>query len=191
MSEPFRILVICSGNRCRSPFAAFYLERALEGMPVEVSSAGTRDIGPADVPVEMARVASAVGLELSAHRARALTTVKGAEVDLVIGMERDHVAAAVVDAGMPPEKTFTLAELARLVDPVPAIHVADPASRARTVVAEASARRANAGAFIPDENVPDPFGRSKKVYAQVAERVVGLCDEIVRALFGVDSATIA
>ncbi|MFN2595050.1 MAG: hypothetical protein ABR579_09210 [Actinomycetota bacterium] len=191
MNDVFRILVICSGNRCRSPFAESYLSRALAGLPVEVSSAGTLDIGPADVPTEMATIATSLGLDLSEHRARSLVSIKGTAVDLVLGMERNHVAAAVVDGGMPADKTFSLAELVRLLDPPPTVASPDPAIRARTTVAEAAARRSRDRMFVADEDVPDPFGRSKKTYKQVATRVADLCAEVVWALFGIASTPVA
>jgi protein-tyrosine phosphatase len=192
MNEPFRILVICSGNRCRSPLAEFYLRHALAGLPVEVSSAGTLDIGPADVPPEMTTVASAMGLDLSAHRARPLGSLKGENVDLILGMERHHVAAAVVDAGLPADKTFTLAELARLLGPLaPPDRTADPVADARAIVAAAAARRAAAPTFVPHEDVTDPFGRSKKTYQKVAGRVVELCNEVAHGLFGVAPPSVA
>ncbi|MDQ3878934.1 MAG: hypothetical protein M3290_11385 [Actinomycetota bacterium] len=191
MSAVFRILVICSGNRCRSPFAESYLQRALAGLPVEVASAGTLDIGPADVPSEMSTLARGMGLDLSAHRARPLTSISGSDVDLVLGMERHHVATAVVDGGLPADKTFTLAELSRLIDLLPAPETPDPVERARAIVAKAAERRAQSQMFVPDEDVTDPFGRSKKTYERVVARVADLCDTIASSLFGVASTPVA
>lgn len=191
VSDDFRILVICSGNRCRSPFAESYLERALTGLPVSVSSAGTLDIGAADVPSEMATLATSLGLDLSGHRSRSLASIKGAEVDLVIGMERNHVAAAVVDGGMPADRTFTLAELVRLLDPPPAVETSDPATRARAVIAEAARRRGEAVSFVPDEDIADPFGRSRKTYQRVVNQLAELLDELVWDLFGIAATPVA
>ena len=68
-----RIVFICAGNICRSPMAEHAFRRALAARHIdgiEIASFGlvARD---GDVPVEATlRAAAAVGLDLSAHRAR-------------------------------------------------------------------------------------------------------------------------
>jgi len=46
MAAAFRIDFVCTGNRFRSPLAAELLRRAIGGLPVEVASVGTLDLGP-------------------------------------------------------------------------------------------------------------------------------------------------
>ena len=45
MSEPLRVAFVCTGNRFRSPLAAALLESEAEGLPVEIASLGTLDLG--------------------------------------------------------------------------------------------------------------------------------------------------
>ncbi|HEU4334912.1 MAG TPA: low molecular weight protein arginine phosphatase [Candidatus Eisenbacteria bacterium] len=90
----FRVLVICTGNTCRSPMAEVILRSVLPsdwGDQVEVGSAGTgaADGNPA-TPFAVA-TAAAHGLDLRAHRSRALTPRLIREADLILAMEPRHV----------------------------------------------------------------------------------------------------
>jgi len=83
-ARPRKILVVCYGNVCRSPYLKAVLQRQLTD--VVVSSAG---FFGSDRTVPQLALASGAkrGLDLSSHRSRPLTqsTVKGA--DLIIVMD--------------------------------------------------------------------------------------------------------
>ncbi len=90
-----KILLVCTGNICRSPIAAALLQRALaerrvEGM--EVASAGTGAWDGAPVSEGAYLVGLERGLDLSSHRARLLTRELVEEADLVLTMARHHRA---------------------------------------------------------------------------------------------------
>lgn len=88
------ILVICIGNRCRSPMAAALLSRALPGC--RVLSAGLAPPVGATADPRAVRLLAIEGDDLSQHRARALdaTLVAGADLVLVMDEEqRDAVEA--------------------------------------------------------------------------------------------------
>ena len=90
-----RILLVCTGNICRSPLAAALLQRALaergaEG--IEVSSAGTGAWDGAPVSEGAYLVGLEQGLDLSAHRARLLTRDLAEHSDLILTMARHHRA---------------------------------------------------------------------------------------------------
>ena len=82
------ILVVCVGNICRSPLAEGLLRRDVAG--VAVSSAGLHAVVGHGAQGEIAALASGLGLDLSAHRARQFTSAMGAEHDLILVMERAH-----------------------------------------------------------------------------------------------------
>lgn len=90
-----RVLVVCTGNTCRSPLAAAMLAEALaaSGRPdVVVSSAGTGAWEGAAASEGSYLVGLERGLDLSAHRARLLTRALVDESDLVLTMSRPHLA---------------------------------------------------------------------------------------------------
>lgn len=85
-----RILVVCTGNICRSPLAEILLQDRLRAAGVEVRSAGTGALVgyPADpLSVEVARDA---GFDLSGHRAQQATLELLSAQDLVLTLDRGH-----------------------------------------------------------------------------------------------------
>lgn len=90
-----RILLVCTGNICRSPLAAALLERSLAQraiVGVAVSSAGTGAWDGAPASEGAYLVGLERGLDLSGHRARLLTRELVEGADLVLTMARHHRA---------------------------------------------------------------------------------------------------
>jgi len=90
-----QILLVCTGNICRSPLAEALLERALAERGIEgfdVSSAGTGAWDGAPVSEGAYLVGLERGLDLSGHRARLLTRELVEAADLVLTMARHHRA---------------------------------------------------------------------------------------------------
>ena len=106
------ILLVCTGNICRSPLAASLLERALRerGLEVTVASAGTGawDGAPASEGVYL--VGLERGLDLSGHRARLLTRELVENAHLILTMARHHRAR--VDELGGEGRVFVLGEYA-------------------------------------------------------------------------------
>lgn len=89
-----RILVVCSGNTCRSPLAAALLTRALQAAgrgDIAVESAGTGAWDGAPASEGSYLVALEHGLDLSAHRARMLDAALVESADLILTMGRPHL----------------------------------------------------------------------------------------------------
>jgi len=188
----FSIVYLCTGNRCRSPMAEAWTRHsaAERDLPLVAGSAGTLDLGPVGSPTHALAVMRRAGIDLSGHRARALVRVDMASADLVIGFERAHVAAAVVDGGVSYERVFTFIELVRLLEestePFGEPGRADPESRvegARRVVDRAHGSRGepHLGA---GENLADPYGAPAKVYESTSERIADLSGRLLGGLFG-------
>ncbi|MBA2274705.1 MAG: low molecular weight phosphatase family protein [Actinobacteria bacterium] len=187
----FEIVYLCTGNRCRSPMAeAWTRHLALQrDLPLVVGSAGTLDLGPVGSPTPALDVMQEAGIDLSGHRARPLATVEMATADLVIGFERYHVAAAVVDGRVPYGRAFTLIELVRLLEtsePFEGRGSVDPHARvegARRAVDRAHGSRGEAD-LGTGEDLPDPFGAPASVYVVTSERIAELSERLLRGLFG-------
>jgi len=133
----YRILIVCSGNTCRSPMAKAMLEDAIAktGLEVEVDSAGTSGI-QAGEPMDRRAIAALgeFGISPGAHCARHVTIADLAGADLVITMTAAHFGAL---HGLAPDgATMTNFQLLRSFDPDCAasnpidgsIDVADPYS---------------------------------------------------------------
>lgn len=107
------ILLVCTGNICRSPLAASLLERALGERATEgitVSSAGTGAWDGAPVSEGAYLVGLERGLDLSGHRARLLTRELVEQADLILTMARHHRAR--VDELGGEGRVFVLGEYA-------------------------------------------------------------------------------
>jgi protein-tyrosine phosphatase len=88
-----RILFVCSGNICRSPFAEV-LARDLRA-DVEFASAGTIALNGNPASATGIAVAAELGVDLIGHRATHLTADVLARSDLVYAMEEEHIASVL------------------------------------------------------------------------------------------------
>ena len=91
-----KLLVVCTGNICRSPVAEAMLKRALPDRQIESAGLGAL-VGEGVAP--QARVlAEADGLDVSAHKARQLSPVMTQRADLILVMnERQRRAVGETD----------------------------------------------------------------------------------------------
>lgn len=90
-----RILFVCSGNICRSPFAEA-LARDMDGRAgVEYASAGTIALSGNPAAATGIAVATDLGVDMTSHRATHLTAEVLADSDLVYAMEDEHVATVL------------------------------------------------------------------------------------------------
>src|SRR6266480_1830692 len=108
-----KILLVCTGNICRSPLAAALMQRALSERGVDgidVSSAGTGAWDGAPVSEGAYLVGLEQGLDLSGHRARLLTRDVVVQSDLILTMARHHRAR--VDELGGEGRVFVLGEYA-------------------------------------------------------------------------------
>jgi protein-tyrosine phosphatase len=191
------ILVVCTGNVCRSPLAQGFLDAALrtrlgEAAP-SVASAGTAGWDGSGAMPEAVAAAAERGVDIAGHRARRLLTSHVEEVDLVIGMATEH-REAVADA-MPQiaGKAFTLKELVRLVEALPPATVAgDPEARLVARVGEADELRRNGFEGNPnDEDVVDPLGQPVESFRAIAWELQEWCERLAEGLFGRTPARVA
>ncbi len=90
-----RVLLVCTGNICRSPLAEAVMRRELKDRgisDVAVTSAGTGAWDGAPASEGAYLVALEHGLDLSSHRARLLTRDTVRDADVILTMARHHRA---------------------------------------------------------------------------------------------------
>ena len=103
-----RALIVCVGNICRSPMAEILMRRELAQAGVDVGSAGLAAMAGQGIDPRAEAVLQAHGLSGSAHTARQLTSQHVAEADLVLAMEKRHLAALHAIAPQARGKIFLL-----------------------------------------------------------------------------------
>lgn len=178
------VAFVCTGNRFRSPLAAALLAEDARDLPIEIASLGTLDLGPEPALPEAIAAADSLGLDLSDHRARSIAGVELGPFDLVLGFERKHVAASVVESGAQPERTFTLPELVELLRALPGPPLpTDPVERSRVRIRQAEAARPRGLRNDPVPEVPDPLGLTPAEQAETARELEDLVARLARGLF--------
>lgn len=109
---PARIVFVCHGNVCRSPYAEVAARH--RGLAAAVLSRGF--IGPDRSPPDAAlRVAKARGIDLSAHRSQLLDATEFEPGDLIFVMNERQRRATVFAANGLPVTVLVLGDL----DPLP------------------------------------------------------------------------
>ena len=83
------ILVVCTGNICRSPLGERYLRNALPNKKID--SAGTGALVDHEADSAAQRIAQQNGLSLEGHKARQFTSSLARNYDLILVMEREHL----------------------------------------------------------------------------------------------------
>jgi protein-tyrosine phosphatase len=190
MTAPLALVVLCTGNICRSPLTEVLLRDRLADLPVVVTSAGTRAVvGAPMAPLAAPRVL-ARGLD-PAHAAAQLTVQHLTGADLVLGLAREHRRAAIELHPRVVRRAMTLLELVRVVaqhgDVIAGEALAtapDVEGRLREAVRLAVLER---GTTLPPttpdlDDVPDPWGRDDQAYAAADLQISGAVDTVSRWL---------
>jgi protein-tyrosine-phosphatase len=92
-----KILFVCSGNTCRSPFAEGVARR--ERPDLDVASAGANAFEGQSCPEDAIAVAADLGVDLGAHRSRQLDDAAVAGADLIVAMSPEHGRAVGLRGG--------------------------------------------------------------------------------------------
>jgi len=158
MSNIKKILVVCTGNACRSPMAEGFLKKHLKAEEsFEIVSAGTSAIdGLAPTPTAIL-VMKELDIDISAYSSTAFSGALAKAADIILVMADIHknfVIEAVPDIG---KKVFLYKEFAK------------------------------AGVVEnKDKNIIDPIGQPAIVYRSVRDEIRNLTEEIIRRIRSTD-----
>jgi protein-tyrosine phosphatase len=183
------VLVICTGNICRSPIAEGMLRRALAGRlgsdAPSVDSAGTQGWEGSGPQPESVAAGRERQLDISGHVARLLTRQMIGGADVILAMAAEHREfVRRVDPGA-LARTFTLKELVRLLDGLPAAAPGSDATSLAGRVRQADELRRGGFAGNPhDQDVADPLGQPQDVYRAIAWELDVWIDRLIEGLFG-------
>lgn len=129
MAARYAVLMVCTGNICRSPTAEAVLREQVRqaGLQdlVHVDSAGTHDYHVGAPPDHRScRHASLRGYDLSGLRARQVHSLDFSRFDLILGMDGDHMELLAEQC--PPEHRHKLRRLMEFAAEGFGDDVADP-----------------------------------------------------------------
>src|SRR5512132_1473148 len=179
------VLVVCTGNVCRSPIAegllrAAFAERMGPDAP-DVASAGTMGWTGSGADPSSIRAAAERGVDISSHRAREVSDDDVARADLIIGMAPEHARAFTGEAG---SRTFTLKELVRLFEALPETEGASLGHLSERIAEADRLRRGGFEGNPWDEGIDDPLGMSLDAFRAVAAELDAWCSRLADGLVG-------
>jgi len=107
-----KILLVCTGNTCRSPMAEGIFKNILSGYDkASVSSAGIITANGLPPSKNAVLATEKIGIDISNHKSRLITKKLFEESDIILCMTHEHKEMILMYLGA-NDKTFTLSEFA-------------------------------------------------------------------------------
>lgn len=153
-SAPLEIVMVCTGNICRSPMAEGLLKQALPTRlqrRVRVSSAGTHALVGNPAESHACKVLAQWGIDISDHRARKINPQMIQQASLVLTMEREHQGLILINSPASGPKLSLLGEF---------------------------------GQDHSQPEIPDPYGQDVYVYRACARLIRSCLPGVVREIEG-------
>ncbi|MEO0097977.1 MAG: low molecular weight protein arginine phosphatase [candidate division WOR-3 bacterium] len=104
----FSVLIVCTGNTCRSPMAKGILENLLKGDRVFIYSAGTNGLKNSPPSDYAQKAVARFGGDISRHLSQPLTKEMIEDADLILVMEKRHLLRIKEMVPEAESKTFML-----------------------------------------------------------------------------------
>ena len=176
------VLLVCTGNQCRSPMAEAILSGLLaeRGSNLLVRSAGLVSEG-ARCPPEVLDVMAPLGYDLTDHRSRVVNSSDLAEAGLIIGMTRQHSIDLSLMAPAARLRTFTLWEVVRLGGSFGSRSPGE--SLSEWALRVGSDRSRSSALNLPlAEDISDPIGKPLRAYTETRDVLLQLARRLLDLL---------
>ncbi len=184
----FRVLFVCTANRCRSPMMEYLLRAKLDqewlanAWRWQVRSAALQGEAGRRIERPVLSLLAERGIDASEFRSSILTHELTKDSDLILTATRAQRGRVVTVDASALTKTFTLTQFGYLLaDSSPA--------KARTAIEagyETIERAARARTMLlgrtNEDDLFDPIGKSNRVFKKCAARIDGAITQIVSAL---------
>ena len=176
-AKPLSILVVCTGNICRSALAHHYLAQHLQQVAPEafqVSSAGTGWFEGLTVPRDLIEIAPRDGEDLLRTGPLEIAQIRAA--DLILTATAEHRSRVLVEVPAAFKRTFTIREFATVLAERGLRPGADPDAW-RAAIAQVARYRGGAD----DADIEDPYRRGRAAYKGMRETMLPLLDVVIDA----------
>ena len=182
------VLVVCTGNICRSPLIERLLRAGLGDTGIGVCSAGTGALVGHPMDPDAAARLTAMGGSAEGFAARQLTPEIALDADLVLTATRAHRGQVVQLQPRALRYTFALADFHDLAAEMPPGTGSSPLATdddtlVTRIVDGAASRR---GRLHPrrgeDADIVDPYRQSAAVFDQMARQVTALLPPVIATM---------
>ncbi|EMQ99555.1 arsenate reductase/protein-tyrosine-phosphatase family protein [Paeniglutamicibacter gangotriensis] len=180
-----RILTVCTGNICRSPYAELFLQSELNRLSprsFDIQSAGTHALAGHQMDDRASNKLRDIGISADGFSARQLTSDMASEVDLVLALTDAHRSQIVQLSPKLLKRTYTIREFAAvLVELMANSSVSFPSGNRPAAVLERwvtllkiaplnrhSARMKLSGSM----DVVDPYRQNDAVYERMVDELL-------------------
>lgn len=188
-SAPGRVMLVCTANRARSPFAHLLLQhqlavRGAAGL-IQVVSSGVTTVSGLPMDPRMAKALEERGVSTEQFVSHSFHDIDLSTIDLALTSTRAQRGALVRRAPALLSRAFTMAQSTRLLG-LKAVDVTgadDPQTTLAHLVGTMAERRGQSGPSAGDaDDIDDPWQRPEKVYLRVIEELTGTVDVLTNAL---------
>ncbi len=181
-APPLRILMVCTGNICRSAYAHHYLAAALDRQhpgSFVVESAGVGWFRGLEVTPELYAAAPGLHDRLAGHRGRLLDPAMVRAADLVLAVTAEHRQEVLAETPAALKRTFTITEFSQVLAHLGLRPGADPQAW-RAAITEIARHRAG----VQAADIEDPYGQPQAAYDAMIVQVRPALDVLVEAATG-------
>lgn len=185
-----RILTVCTGNICRSPYAHFALQHGLDSVrpgAFEVASAGTRAMIGDPVDPGSASILQGKQIAHDDFTARQISERMLEDIDVVLPLQVAHRKIVLSYSPRHLKRAFTLKEFARLLDAAdarePWTHrlagLTTPEERWGALPSHLARERGLSRAEDGADDIADPYRRPQEAFDGMAAEVDAAVERVV------------